>query len=157
MSKATALVHAGQRAGSMLRESLAKHPTAVSRIGELLKRPGATVEQIMAAAKASPMTAALVVMELGDMGKEVANMISDVDPDVASALTSMGFVPDEPPVDGVVNLQDLSKYADEMQAITTCAREVGGIAQLIRLRSVLRMDDRFFDMYFQMREFSRSF
>lgn len=156
MSKLGAVVRVGEAAASKMRSVLAANPALVTKIGTALKRPGMSIENIVAAVKANPLTAALVIMEMGDAANEIASLVSEVDPEVGQHLVNMGFSVDPIPADGLISFADLARYQDDVAAIDSVARDVGGIAALVRLRTVLAMSDAHFDMYFQVKELARA-
>lgn len=122
----------GRAAGPTLSRIAARIGTAAS--------PAA----IMAAVKANPVTASLVAVELWGTGSDIVKEMSAASPDVAEALSAIGYRPD--PGDAAVD-EGLGQFDDEFQLLERAADILGGFDSFITLRNALKCDDQVVTLY----------
>lgn len=107
----------------------------------------ANPQAIIAAAKNNPVTAALVTMELGDMGSKIYDMIVGAHPDVPEKIANA--------VDTVFRADkvapgtraSIAQQREELEVISKAARAVGGFEQLLAVRNALLLDDEHYGLY----------
>lgn len=129
-------------------------PELLAKIAGALKTTP-SVPTIIAAIKANPMTSMLVVTELGSLADDAYELLkpylgSAEKPEDKLPATSAG-VGSITAVDTTV-VKSLKDQKEEMALITTAARVVGGVQNLLALRRALAMSDGHFELYAALRE-----
>lgn len=122
----------GRAAGPTLSRIAARIGTAAS--------PSA----IMATVKANPVTAGLVAVELWGAGSDIVKEMSAASPEVAEAVSAIGYRPDSG--DASVD-EGLGKFDDEFQLLEQAADILGGFDNFITLRNALKCDDQVVTLY----------
>lgn len=112
-------------------------PTVISRLATKLNVPS-TVAAISAAMKNNPVTTALVGLELFGAASDFVNRLISSNPEVASVVS--GKAADFDKFSTIERPTDIIKYDDELKAIDDVAAFLGGRDNLDKLRAVLAMD-----------------
>lgn len=122
----------GRAAGPTLSRIAARIGTAAS--------PAA----IMAAVRANPLLVGMVAVELWGAGSDIVKEISAASPEMAEAISAIGYRPDsgDASVDG-----GLGKFDDEFQLLEQAADILGGFDSFITLRNALKCDDQVVTLY----------
>lgn len=143
------IASAGAAVAAIGRALAAGGPSLLAKVQTRLNLPNASISTIMAAIKESPVTAALVALEIGDAAEAALDWFRSDSEEVKSLIDGMTQF-DPPPKDGVP-IMNIGAYKDEMRAIDNAAAVVGGFDRLLNLKRVLEMDESFFVLRQQLR------
>jgi len=150
MSKVKLLQEAAKHIGSWLGKADAATLRAASaRIGANVATRG--VGTVVNSAKENPVTAALLLFEMGALGSEMLDQLASSDERVAEVVDVLNAQKSDK-VEEDDGVFDMGKFRDEFDDISTGVGIMGSMNRLMALRRVCAMDESVLLAYVQTRE-----
>lgn len=154
MSKISAGMRFFQKNGlaveEFIRTKLASSPALMGVASKVAGTTFKSADEVVEYIKKNPVTATLLLMQMGDAGSEVLSWMSSEDEEMAGLIAGISYKADPIPEDGMVKVEDLGMYADEMQLIRDAGYILGGQSKLVLLRQALSLSDRHYQLFAQL-------
>jgi len=120
-----------------LRAAFTKSPELAKTLATKLGNPGLTASQLFRQVKENPTTAALALLEIGEVGAPLLDELLARNPQLRALMGLGQAVDDANTTFG--GPQDIVKFHDEFAVIDQAARSVGGMTKLLVLKRALEM------------------
>lgn len=139
------------RIASAVTSFFTKNAGAAANAAKRLGMPGITPAKLGALAKANPMTAALIALDMGVAGNEIRKMLEELPPEQLGQISMLIHENDDAPDSGTP-LADLNQYADEMKIIKDAADIIGGLERLMIVKEALAMDKGLYQLFIELKQ-----
>jgi hypothetical protein len=141
------------RAGRLIFSFFTKYPGKMAGVAQRLGMKVAELSpaKLVELAKQNPYTTALIALEMGSAGHEVFKLMDELPPEEREKIKHIS-PPSDNFLDEDAKIGDLSRYADEMKIIKEASDIIGGTDRLLIVRKALQMDDKLYQLYFELRD-----
>ena len=124
-------------AGTRLAEFFSASPGVTARLAKRIGLDDASPSGIIAAARANPVTAALVALEAGQAGSELLEVLRADHAEMIEQLEAINFEPDT--IEADTKLSDLERYQNELDILDDASAILGGDRNLYAVLNACRM------------------